>query len=203
MAITIPTGPAGGRELVAQNVAEILESQSTSAGGLLKDLRAAELAIADPHRCYFVSLEDLIAGRLLEAAEPVSWRYLLIQRNSALAEAELTEVSKRKLEFNGLHQSPFSNATLIVLRIAEKLPEVQKRDYELRYLKIPSVYLAAVWLHRKDDNLLMPLIQPPGGLQENRPYSEKEVLKALRPVAKKAKEFGDSFEKNQGKRSRR
>ena len=42
---------------------------------------------------------------------------------------------------------------------------------------------------------------PPGGLREFRPYSEVEVIAALREIAIRTKQFQDAYDKNQ--RSRR
>jgi hypothetical protein len=201
MAIKNPQAPEEGREIIANSVGEILRTQPPGGAGVLQDLRTDDLAVAEPHQAFVVGLGDLAAGKLLKAARPAGWRYLLIQGTSAVAEIELDsgEGSRGSLDFRGLHQTPFSNATLKALRMAEELPQVKKQDYELRFLTIPSVYLAAVWLHGDSGDIIIPIHQPPAGLQTNRPYSEKAVITALQPRAKQLSKFDAGFERNQGK----
>ena len=138
---------------------------------------------------------------MLSTARPTTWRYLIIQGNNAVAEAELNADEKvgKALDFLALHQSPFANATLEALHSAEGLVQVKENNYELRYLKIPAVYLAAVWLHGKSDDILIPLPPPPTGVRANEPYSERQLINALKPLAQTAKKFDENFERRQGK----
>jgi hypothetical protein len=108
----------------------------------------------------------------------------------------------RELEFLGLTHGPFTAATIEALTAAEKFPTVAKSDYELRLLKVPSVYLVALWLHG-DDDILVPMASPPGGLKKNRAYSEGQVIKALSEIAAKTKRFHDAYEKNRPKPRRK
>jgi hypothetical protein len=201
MAIKNPPAPEAGRNIVANSVGEILRRQPPGGAGVLQDLRTDDLALAEPHQAFAVGLNDLAAGKLLKVARPAGWRYLIIQGTSAVAEVELgsDDGSRGQLDFRGLHQSPFSNATLKALRMAEDLPQVKKQDYELRFLTVPAVYLAAVWLHGEDGDIVIPIHQPPEGLEANRPYSEKAIITALQARAKQLSKFDAGFERNQGK----
>jgi hypothetical protein len=201
MAIKNPKAPEQGRAIVSENVSQILQANARGTGTMLKDLRTEDLAAADPHQSYFVSLEDLADGKLLSAAKPVTWRYLLIEGNNAVAEAELNadEKAGTSLQFLAVHQSPFANETLVALRQAEQMEKVKKGDYELRYLKIPAVYFAAVWLHGASDDILIPLAPAPAGIKENQPQSENQIIKQLKPLVQKTKKFDEGFEKGQGK----
>jgi hypothetical protein len=69
---------------------------------------------------------------------------------------------------------------------AEKLPPVKEMNYELRVLYAPTVHFYAVWLHRKADDIMIPLDPGsllPNELVPNRAYSEDEVSKILQPIA--------------------
>ncbi|MDQ3119212.1 MAG: hypothetical protein M3Q89_06540 [Verrucomicrobiota bacterium] len=171
-------------------------------------MRLEDLAHTDPHSVFVVGLGDLVEGRLLSAAVQTGWRYLLVQDGAAVAEAEL--VSKRKaggkagedLQLGALTAGPFTEATIEALNAAERLPSVRKAKYEARFLKIPAVYFAALWLHGGDEDILLPMVDPPGGLKTNRPYSEARVLAALREIAEQNKRFHDSHDaqsKSRGK----
>jgi hypothetical protein len=59
----------------------------------------------------------------------------------------------------------------------------------MRFLKIPTVYFAALWLHVAEDDLLVPLREPPGRLKSNEEYREQEVISALQPAVEKAVRF--------------
>jgi len=157
-----------------------------------------------------VPLDALAQGKLLEAARQTSWRYLLIQDNAAVAEAELSVgrrgakgAAGRSLEFVGLTHGPFAAATIDALDAAERLPQVASDDYELRLLKIPAVYLVALWLHGTREDILIPMGNAPGSLKSNQPYTESAVIAALRGPAEQAKRFDDAYTENKSKRRTR
>jgi hypothetical protein len=159
---------------------------------------------------FVATLDDLVAGKLLAAAKQTSWRYLLVQGAAPVAEAELAAARPGKqrakgkdLEFLGLTHGPFTKATVDALSAAEELPQVARADYELRLLKVPALYLVALWLHGADEDILVPIGDPPGGLEKNKPYSEAEIVRALRDTALRTKEFHQSFERTQRERRRK
>ncbi len=107
---------------------------------------------------YGVALTNLASGQFLSA----------------------TKVSK--YDFSGDH---FDNEISEALRIAEQLPQVEKQDYEPRLLDIPSILFVAVWLHGKSDDIIIPLPPTFGRWNAYQPYSESEIIKLLKPEAKK------------------
>jgi len=182
-AIVNPPAPEGGRRLVYENVRRELRADPRFLGGW----RANELAIAEPHGAYFVGLTDLASGHLLSAAKLGNWRYLLLHGTNAVGAAELKteENTGRVLGFSALEQTRFADETLQALRIAEKLPQIKKRDYELRYLDIPGILFVAVWLHGKSDDIIIPLPPTFGRWDAYQPYSGRQMLKLLKPEAAK------------------
>lgn len=198
-----------GADRLGEHVTQLLREKMVPPG-VPREIRPDELSYSEPHALYFVSLDGLAEGKLLGVATQTSWRYLLARGETPIAEVELSAKPRRgkggsaeEFEFLGLTQGPFIAATIEALGVAEQLPQVAKADYELRMLKVPSVYLAALWLHGKDDDILVPMADPPGGLRKNRPYSEEQVIKALREIAVQTKRFHDSYKKNQPKPRRR
>jgi len=67
---------------------------------------------------------------------------------------------------------------------AEELPQVLENDYELRILRIPSVYFYGLWLWRRDDAWLIPAAPAPAALRPNSAYREAELIDRLRDLAK-------------------
>jgi hypothetical protein len=182
-AIVYPKAPDGGRELVYKYASETLRSDPLFLGGF----RIEELTIADPYRNYYVGLTDLASGQLLSAAKPGDWTYLLMHDTNA-AGAEL--IAERKdggaLKFNGLYQSNFSDEMLKAVRMAGQLAKIKNQDYELRRLESPGISFVAVWLHGKSDDIIIPVGATFGRWNALQPYSEIQILKLLKPEAKKS-----------------
>jgi hypothetical protein len=119
-----------------------------------------------------------------------------------VGEVELTADPKgndKKPRFLALHESPFSDATLSALDFAQGLAKVKRGTFEVRYLKLPAVYFAAVWLHGQDDDVIVPLREPPAPLKAESDYTEKQVMAVLEPRARTAL----AFEKKAAKRKPR
>jgi hypothetical protein len=187
MPITYPSGPTHGADIVSSSLRKVLDSPAGA--GVLKGHTAGDASVSAPHQTYFVRLDDLAKGLLLEAAKPVAWRYLIYVEGQAVAEIELTNPDHGEPTFLAFHEGPFANASDLALSTANALTKFKKTNWEVRYLKIPSVYFAAIWLHGKQDDSLIPLMTPPPGLKVNSPYSEAKVISALSGVARKTQQF--------------
>jgi len=212
MPIITRPAPRGGEAVLAANVTDLVRAKSVP-HGMKAEIHPEELAHSEPHPVYVATLDDLAAGKLLSAAKQTGWRYLLAQHNEVVAEAELTAgrraakgakgakgTKHKDLEFASLTHGPFTTATIDGLHAAERLPQIAKADYELRLLKVPAVYLVALWLHGGSEDILIPLGQPPDGLKKNKAYTEASVIRALRPTVERTKQFHDAYQVNQRKR---
>ncbi len=209
MPIIMRNAPRRGAAVLAANVTELMRAKQTPRG-MKAEAHPEELHHSEPHPVYVATLDDLASGKLLAAAKQTGWRYLLAHNDEIVAEAELTPERRaakgkkgakhEELAFAGLTHGPFTGATVDGLHAAERLPQVEKADYELRLLKVPAVYLVALWLHGGNEDLLVPLGQPPAGLKKNKAYSEAAVIRALRPTVARTKEFQDAYQANQRKR---
>jgi len=183
-AIVYPKAPDGGRQIVCENADQILRHDPRFLGGF----RIEELTIAAPYRDYGVGLTDLASGHLLSAAKSGgSWMYLFIHGTNAVGAGGLIadEKTGRALKANGLYGTDFSDETLAALRMAEQLPQVKKQNYELRRLDSPGILFVAVWLHGKSDDIIIPLGATFGRWNALQPHSESQMLKLLKPEAKK------------------
>lgn len=181
-AIVYPKAPDGGREIVYKYANELLRSDPRFLGGF----RIEELTIAAPYQNYYVGLTNLASGQLLSAAKPGDWTYLLMHGTNAAGAELITEGRDGGApKFNGLYQSNFSKETLEALQIAKQLPQIKSQDYELRRLENPSIIFIAVWLHGKSDDIIIPLGDTFGRWNALQPYSESQMIKLLKPEAKK------------------
>ena len=172
-AIIRSNAPSGGRQIVCRNIdPEFL-------GGA----RVEELTVAEPCREYFIGLTNLASGSLLSNAKAGGWRYTLMHGTSAIGTAVLNAEQKtgRVLGFNSLQRPGFAQETVEALQKAERLPQVEKQDYEIRFLNIPAVSFVAIWLHRGSDNILIPIPPTFGRMNAYQPYAEAEIIRLLTP----------------------
>jgi hypothetical protein len=208
MPIIIRDSPARIAELICIYIIELAQARQVPPWDPV-EVRIEDLSQSDPHPVFVAPLAALVKGRLLEAAQQTGWRVLLVQGEQPVAEVELSGKSQRgakggsALKVISLTRGPFTEATIEALSVAEKLPRVAKAKYELRFLKAPAVYFAALWLHREKQDVLIPMVDPPGGLKKNRAYSEEQVIKALRGIAQQNQSFHDNFREPGPKRRRK
>ena len=149
------------------------------------------LAAAAPHLVYCLGLDDVVEGRFLAAAKATNWRYILLEGNNAPAAAGLAINDEGEVGgFAYVDRGPFVESTGVATALAEGLESVQERDYELRLLSVPSLYLVALWLHG-EDNLLLPLAPAPGGLESLQPYTEEQLFAALQELIERRTSFVD------------
>jgi hypothetical protein len=138
-----------------------------------------------PHPVYELGLDDLAEGKGLEAARLVAWRYLLIDNNQVRQAAEITEDPRSGgSQFNAL-TSGFAAGAEQAFGLAERLPEVQKTAYEVRSLRVPALYVMALWLrdsHGGEDRFIVlpPTFPPFPPLQ---PYKGSDLLALLHQQA--------------------
>lgn len=186
MSITLPQSPAGADALLREHNFGVSAGKKMASASV-----GSDLSITRPHRVYSVARDAIVGGELLSAAQPIAWRYVLVNSDSALAAAELIEDAGGGLSFSDINYGPFVQATADVLIAAEKLDDVQRGEFELRLLRIPSVYLVAVWLHGDGTDLLLPLAPAPVGLEAGRVYGPQEVLEAIKSRAETAAALDD------------
>ena len=203
MPITFPKAPRGADARLIGHLTELARERKSP----MAAMRMETLSHSEAHPVYFVPLDALAEGKLLNAARQTSWRYLLVQDNAAVAEAEISAGSRRakgaksrSLDFVSLTQGPFASATVDALAAAERLPQVARENYELRLLNIPAVYFVALWLHGAKDDILIPMGNPPVGLKRNEPYSEAAVIAALSNSAERARRFDETHREYKAKR---
>src|SRR5262245_59825307 len=107
----------------------------------------ASLSLAAPHRVYTLGLSDIKGSNPDGKAKASAWRYLVLENGSAIAAAEaLQPTASAKPVFSHTNESAFVDATAKAIEAAEQLPVVRAGQYELAVLRVPALYLVAVWL---------------------------------------------------------
>lgn len=148
----------------------------------LRGAHKDHLATSTPHQIFTMGLEDVTSGAGLERARPVGWRFLIEKDGHAVASAETTAGADGSHEVSHFNEGPFEAATDNTVKALRNLPELRAADYELRLLRIPALYMVALWLHTTASDLLVPLAPSPIG-KEGKPIPALEFFAELSQLA--------------------
>jgi len=163
MPLHLPDPPHGAPDEVRSKLREFADHSRFSTEGL-RSASPDQLDVSTPHQVFTIGLDDLAAGRGLEAAQPVGWRYIVEAAGQPIASAETTVGADGTTHhLSQLTEGPYVEATALGVRAARQLPELEAAGFELRLLRIPAVYLMALWLHSPTTDLMVPLAPSPIG----------------------------------------
>jgi hypothetical protein len=184
MPLTFAKPPAGSDEALQEGLRAVEAARKAGAEGGQRLAARAPASVMRPHPVYELGLNELAAGEGLGAARLVAWRYLLVANDQITEAAELYPAPRGRTQF-GAVTTGFAAGAGPALTLLEQLPEAGQGDYEVRALRVPALYLMAFWLKGKqggeDRLIVLPPAFPP--VQALRPYSPKELLGLLRPLA--------------------
>jgi hypothetical protein len=138
-----------------------------------------------PHETYHLGLDAIEAKKGVTAAKPIGWRYLLAA--GPVGRGLAAEVHSRAsgYEFAGLNEGPFVQQ--VADQIGKLRGEIGDEVYEPRLLRIPALYIAALWLKGKNDDLFVPLQPSHPAVEPHRVYSRKDFEAAIEKAAKEMK----------------
>jgi len=149
-----------------------------------------DVSLAAGHDVYQLTLEQLAAGAGLEAAAVVGQRFLVLDRDRAIASAELFGAGADSVVAT---EGPFVLGTVEAIEAAEADPQLADGRYELRLLRVPAIALVALWL--KDDDggpgAVAPLRPVPPPLEAGRRYAPAEIMPLLATMARERLRFDD------------
>jgi hypothetical protein len=91
-------------------------------------------------------------------------------------------------------RAPLATQAIRLTLLVERLPQVQRHNYELRRLRIPALSIGAFWLKSLEGgpDLAVPYDAIARKLKRMRAYSMLEFLSVLRPLAEKRLKFDDA-----------
>jgi hypothetical protein len=176
MPLSLDKPPAGAFELLPGPLSQFLHEEWKS------------ITVLPPQPIYTATIEDLLKGQLFEHPRLMAWQYILRQGDVLRGSAEVAVAPTKAgegetLEYSAYQTGPFPRLVLDAVSFATTLPSVATADYKVRILRLPWVFLAAVWLARQNDDLLIPLRPVPHSLEEKRVYREAELTSALSAIA--------------------
>jgi hypothetical protein len=189
--------PADAEKAAAAGVLEVhrAEAPGRAKARSLRDVGEGGRRLAQPHAVHNLRLADLEKPGRLADAPMTAWRYLVEEGDAAVASAEVSVDRRGAVRgFDHLNEGPFVQATAAAQAAAAKLPQVRDGRVEARVVRIPALYVMALWLKDLDgdDDVVIPMAPAPEYLEANRPYTEGEFLKALAGPARARGRFSNA-----------
>jgi hypothetical protein len=194
MSIITANPPTDGAETVRAGVNSLITVSGDARRELTPSVGSfASVSTSAPHPVYHAGLDAVLEGSLVTSAQFSCWRYLLLDDDRILAAAEIQPGSEEvETTFLGVSTGKSVRSTVRAIARAERIEEVRENDYELRLLRIPSLYVVALWLHSEDD--LFVLIPPtPRRLVPYSVHSAEQLINALHGLASERRQFDDNL----------
>jgi hypothetical protein len=150
------------------------------------------VSLSAAHEVYSAGVDELAAGRGLASASPVAHGFLVMEGSNAIASVE------QDTEGGGVSstEGPFADATARAIERAEEDPRLADGEYELRALRVPGLYLMAVWLKdlNGDGDVVIPLDPAPAPLEAGRSYGLQELEPELASMSRERLSFEEGDE---------
>jgi hypothetical protein len=189
VALKFAVPPSDAQTALTHGLAMVRSAQQLNPlGGVAWVVPIAPMAMK-PHPVYSLGLDDLAAGKGLDSAKLVAWRYLLTENNQVRQAAEvLPDASGGAGKFGSLTSGHIAGVEQ-AFAVVEQIADVQQWTYELRALRVPALYIMALWVHNTDpagaaDHFVpLPPAFPP--VLANQDYLAPDFLSMLQGMAKK------------------
>jgi hypothetical protein len=184
MPLHMPDPPTGAPDKVKSKLRAFADGSEFSTKAL-RGARKDQLDVSTPHQVFTMALGDIVAGAGLDRAQPVGWRYLVEEGGQLIASAETRPAKDGTEEVSQFSEGPFVAETDKAVKAVRKLPQLAATGFELRLLRIPTLYVMALWLHSPATDLLVPLAPSAIG-KEGKPMPAAEFLADLSELASRA-----------------
>jgi hypothetical protein len=184
MPLNLPGPPSGVPDQVMSKVRAFADGAKFTTRAL-SAARKDQLALSTPHQVFTMGLDDVTSGGGLDRAQPAGWRFLIEESGQPIASAETTLFPDGTHEVSQTTEGPFVAATDKAVKAVRNLPHLEAGSFELRLLRIPALYVWALWLHAPATDLLVPVAPSPIA-KEGKPMTAAEFFADLSVLASKA-----------------
>lgn len=182
MPLNLPGPPSGTSDQVMSKL-HVFADGAKFTTKALSAARKEQLALSSPHQVFTMGLDDITSGGGLDRARPVGWRFLVEEGGRLIASAETTLKQDGTHEVSQFTEGQFVAATDNAIKAVRNLPQLASEGYELRLLRIPALYVMALWLHSPASDLLVPIAPSPIA-KEGKPVPPAEFFGDLSELAR-------------------
>ena len=150
-----------------------------------------------PHKVYTILPEDIENGDDLANAKQVGWRVFHLDDHETVIEGYCNE-NDESHEFGGFNQGPFVQGTRDVISLAEKLEETANDDFEVAMIRLPWIYVMALWLKHADpfNDIIIPFGPLHSEFTAGQRYTQQQFVATLKDAIASDKEFDRNEETN-------
>ncbi len=147
----------------------------------------SKIELASGHAVYNIGLSDLLSDKPITAAPFTAWRFIVNAGASESAAAETLQDPEQGIPtFASVNSGPFVAGTIAALKALATDPAFTKGNWEGRMIRIPALYIMAIWAHEKKTgaDLIRPTAPVPPYLDATKTYTWPEFKAALQEPAK-------------------
>lgn len=184
MPLNLPGPPSGVPDQVMSKLHAFADGGHFTTRAL-SAARKEQLSLSTPHQVFTIGLDDVTGGGGLDRARPVGWRFLIEEGGRPIASAETTLFPDGTHEVSQTTEGPFVAATDDAVKAVKTLPELATGGFDLRLLRVPALYVWALWLHAAATDLLVPLAPSPIA-KEGKPMPPAEFFTDLTDLARRS-----------------
>jgi|SRR5215469_9982934 len=155
----------------------------------------AQISLTSPHAVYNIDLDDILSNNPLSTARFTAWRFIVGANPNQPAAAEMIgDPQGTTATFSSVNDGPFVAGTIAALQNLAADPTFAKGDWEGRLLRIPALFVMAIWAHGKNtgEDMLRPIAPAPSFLDVNKTYTWPQFREALATPAREKLSFGNS-----------
>jgi hypothetical protein len=158
----------------------------------LRDFDVRSLGGAEPslpHRVFSLGFDDLRKGAGLKDARLVSWSYFVPRGAHSPASAEVNVDDSGRHKFAQLNTGPFNESIRAAFNSLMKDSRLANRSYDPRVLRIPALYVTAIWLKSDEpkEDFVVPVAPAIPALVAGQFYPVPEFENIVRKTASEKK----------------
>jgi hypothetical protein len=194
MPVTLAQPPEAVTELTRSKIQEIAQRRDFRVESLVA-AAPDQISLSSGHPVYNLGLRDLLDGKPLAQRAITSWRFIVQNNNAESTAAEtLSGGASGPAAFSSVNAGPFVQGTQDAFAAVSADPTFAAGDWEMRLLRIPALFILAVWTHDQsgEGDRLVPIEPAPSYLGAGKTYSWSEFLTAVRPYAEARLKTDDS-----------
>ena len=188
MKYTFPPPPQAIREALEQpfqiDTGEPFHSARSAKGGMLLESLDLSAQTLDAHGEYTMGLDAVLEPDPLDHIKFLGWRSVELSSDRKVGARLLVEKAGGA-ELNEFNIGPFNEATIQAVKDLDTEPV--EGDFQFRFLILPQIYVAAIWLHSNTRDLFKVLSPAPKNLRPSALYSAPEFFLAIKPLAQEAR----------------